>query len=314
MKVSAVHMATKLADVSYNLQVAENYIKQAVAHKVEIIAFPEFFTTGFAVNPLLIEAIIHTESPLEQMKNWSKQYHIIIGASYLWYDRSADNVYNTYSLVFPTGEEYHHSKDIPTGLESYCYTEGDTVSAFETPIGRVGIAMCWELMRYDTIKRMMGKVDFILAGSCWWNFCEADGIEIYGQLEKVNHQLAMDAPVTFAKLLGVPVVHGSHKATFESGSITDFKKMGERDIVGATQIIDEEGDVINSILYNEAEGMIIADIEVKNDNDVHTIIQEQYWIPKLPAILLSGFEMLNIKCKDYYRNYILPMIKKQKGN
>jgi predicted amidohydrolase len=311
MKVSAVHMCTKLADVTSNLQLAEKYIIKAIAENVELIAFPEFFTTGFAVNPKLIEAIISTESPLEQMKKWAKQYNIIIGGSYLWYDRVAENVYNTYSLVFPTGEEYHHNKDIPTALENYCYTNGDTISAFETPIGRIGIAMCWEQIRYDTINRMYGKVDLVLAGSCWWNFCEADGSEIYRQLWKVNHQLALEAPITFAKLLGVPVVHGSHKATFKSGSINDFEIIGEREIVGATQIIDKKGNVIKSKMYNETDGIIAAEIEVEKVEVERKTIENQYWIPKLPSALLRGFEMLNVKCKEYYYNVSLPMIKEQ---
>lgn len=310
MKVSAVHMCTKLADVTYNLQLAEKYIIKAAAQKVELIAFPEFFTTGFAVNPLLINAIIHTKSPLDQIKKWSKQYQIIIGGSYLWYDKSAENVYNTYSLIFPTGEEFHHNKDIPTALENYCYTNGDTISAFETPIGRIGIAMCWELIRYDTIKRMCGKVDLVLAGSCWWNFCEADGAEIYRQLWEVNHQLALEAPTTFAKLLGVPVVHGSHKAVFPSGSINDFEIVGEREIVGATQIISKEGKALNRILYNETDGIIITELDVKQNDMEHYIVQDQYWIPDLHPMLLAGFEMLNGKCKEYYHHVILPMIKR----
>lgn len=56
------------------------YIVQAVAENVELIAFPEFFTTGFAVNPKLIEAIIDTESSLEQMKSGQSNTKLLFGA------------------------------------------------------------------------------------------------------------------------------------------------------------------------------------------------------------------------------------------
>jgi hypothetical protein len=312
MKVAAVHMCTKLADVTYNLQLAEKYLVEAVNEKAELIAFPEFFTTGFAVNPKLIEAIIDFQSPLEQMKKWSRQYHIIIGGSYLWYDNRSENVLNTYSLVFPTGEEYHHSKDIPTALENYCYGEGDTISAFETPVGRIGIAMCWEQIRYNTYNRMRGKVDFVLAGSCWWNFCEEDGADVYKMFWQLNHQLALEAPVEFAKLLQVPVVHASHKAVFESGSITDFHSIGNREIVGATQIITKEGNVINRRLYDETEGILVEEIDTTENETVPQRIQDQYWIPKLPPTLIAGFDSLNEKCKVYYQNVVLPQIKNAK--
>ena len=103
---------------------------------------------------------------LEFMREWAVKYQIAIGGSYLEFDTEKQEIYNTYSLILPTGEVYKHRKDIPTAAEGFCYTYGDEISYFDTPIGRVGIAMCWEMLRYNTIRRMIGKVDFILVASC----------------------------------------------------------------------------------------------------------------------------------------------------
>lgn len=122
---------------------------------------------------------MESSKTLEFMREWAVKYQIAIGGSYLEFDTEKQEIYNTYSLILPTGEVYKHRKDIPTAAEGFGYTYGDEISYFDTPIGRVGIAMCWEMLRYNTIRRMIGKVDFILVASCWWNFCKEDGEEIY---------------------------------------------------------------------------------------------------------------------------------------
>src|SRR5574344_808299 len=169
----------------------------------------------------------------------SKKYHIVIAGSYLYPDVVNKEIYNQYSLFFPTGEIYSHSKDIPTGLENFCYTDGDNVSAFETPLGKIGIVMCWEQLRYQTIKRMAGKVDFVVGGSCWWNFAKEDGKELQEQLSGYNKMLAEHAPYQFAKLLGVPYIHASHTALFTGKSLNGQNEC-KRKIEGPTVIVNSK--------------------------------------------------------------------------
>ena len=62
----------------------------------------------------------------------------------------------------------------PEYQRHYIYNDGDENNVLETPIGNIGVAICWEQIRYNTLKRMAGKVDFILGLSCWWGFSEND--------------------------------------------------------------------------------------------------------------------------------------------
>ena len=36
----------------------------------------------------------------------------------------------------------------------------------------VGAAVCWELMRTQTVQRLRGRIDLALTGSGWWSFSE----------------------------------------------------------------------------------------------------------------------------------------------
>lgn len=108
MIISAVHMNTKLADVEANLQTAENFVKRAMAEGSELVLFPEFFTTGFAFTPELMDAVAKYENPQAKLSLWAQNYNIIIGGSYLRFNGT--DVLNTFSLTFPDGTIYMHSK------------------------------------------------------------------------------------------------------------------------------------------------------------------------------------------------------------
>ena len=326
MKFATVYMEADLGNVEKNEVCAERYIKEAAENGAVVIALPEFFTTGFAVNWQIASSILASSKALEKMKAWAKKYQIAIGGSYLEYDAKAQNIYNTYSLVLATGEVYSHRKDIPTAAEAFFYTKGDEISCFETPIGKVGIAMCWEMIRYNTVKRMQGKVDFVLAGSCWWNFCKEDGEEVYRGLSSYNQKLAVEAPQKLAELLKVPVIHASHKGSFEGSSIFDPSKKANRPIVTKAQIISEKGDVL--IQSQEKAGVFIADLSDLSEKDdlerksTATVFegvkdeanndkQAISWIPQMPEPLLNGFYMLGEKYKEMYEKKTLPYVKEQ---
>ena len=280
MKISAVHMDTILADVNANMATAKRKIEEAVKAGAELVLFPELFTTGFAFTPKLLDAVVKYKNPQIELTKWAKQYDVIIGGSYLVFN--GEDALNTFSLTFPSGEVFTHSKDIPTVLEHFCYTYGDNNNVLETPIGNIGVALCWEQIKYDTLKRMVGKVDLLLNCSCWWGFCE-DETEDLHKSTKETQAIALNAPIELAKILHVPVIHASHFATFTGLNFPSGDKPQTRMIMGATQIIDEAGNVVERRLYNEPAGIITRDVKYnrlpKNAGSIET---EAYWIPKMP--------------------------------
>jgi N-carbamoylputrescine amidase len=36
-----------------------------------------------------------------------------------------------------------------------------------TPIGPVGVVLCWEFIRSKAAKRLLNKVGMVVGGSCW---------------------------------------------------------------------------------------------------------------------------------------------------
>lgn len=308
MKVAAVQMKAVFEDVEANLIKVENFTKQAADRGAELVLFPEFFTSAIGFEPQMLDVAAKDCRVLELLQRLSNKYNVIIGGSYLWFDNG--NVYNAFKLVFPNGEVFIHKKDIPTQFENCYYTKGDTEHILYTPIGDIGVALCWEMLRYDTIRRLSGKADLILAGSCWWDLPD-DAPAEREQLRQYNQRLALQTPVVFAELMHVPVVHANHCGKITAYRFPGSDKLQTRQLVGAAQIVDAEGNIIARRPFSENEGMIIEDLDLKkSDRRKADMDDKRYWIPDLPESYIKAWEQLNPQGTQYYQNTALPYYKK----
>lgn len=302
MKIAAIQLECKFADVMHNLKKVEKYILDAKQKNADIVLLPEFFTSAIGFSPKMNTVALKGIYVRNFLKKLSNDLDIIIGGSHLIFDGS--NCYNSFDLIFPNGEIYSHKKDIPTQFENCYYTTGDTNNILHTPIGTIGVALCWEMIRTDTLKRLSEKVDFVLAGSCWWDLPEDAPIE-RESLRQYNQKLAIDTPVTFARLLHTPVIHANHCGKVTAYNYPLNNKLQTRQLVGAAQIIDENGVVIKRKLFSEGEGIIIASISNKHRYKAH-IDETNYWIPNLPDSYLAAWKKLNPISQKYYAEYIIP--------
>lgn len=309
MKAAVVEMPTVQADVQQNMRTAQEYVQKASGEGAALIVFPEFFTTGFAFSEAIYDAIADSVDVEERMREWSRTYGIAVGGSYLWYDSESGETYNKFGLFFPTGEQYFHKKDIPTAMENFCYTAGDRERTFETPLGRIGIVMCWEQLRYDTLREMTGKVDLVIGGSCWWGFAEEDGHLLYALLARANARLAGKIPHVLAKTLGVPFIHASHASSFQGGTLRDINRKCTRKIHGDAMILDSTGNAL--CRAEQKAGICYAEVEPLFGKEAVRLPEDKYWVLRLPKLLEKGFYMLNEKFAQYYEQISKAEIEKR---
>jgi predicted amidohydrolase len=196
VRVAAIQLHPKLADVGANLERVEQLIREAIGQRAEWIVLPEFFTSGLAYDlTSLPDAPRPLDGPpMQMLKRLAKEGRANIGGAFL--ARSGRDVFNTFVLALPTGEVFTHDKDFPTtSMESSLYaggeddefvkeiakkgvaTEREIVASrpdnIKTGVFRLptrlsaGAAMCWEQVRYRTARRMRGEVDLVLTASGW---------------------------------------------------------------------------------------------------------------------------------------------------
>ncbi|MGN6711644.1 carbon-nitrogen hydrolase family protein [Anaerocolumna jejuensis] len=307
MKIAAIQLNADFANVTSNLIQSENNIRQAVLAGAELIVLPEFFPSAIGFSEQMQNVAVQSMHVQKWMKQLAAEYGAIIGGSYIVFD--GENASNLFNLVFPNGEIFEHKKDLPTQFENCYYTHGDENNVLVTPIGNFGVAMCWEMIRYDTLRRLTGKVDLVLSGSCWWDL-PVDAPPEREPLRQYNQKLACETPITFAKLLGVPIVHANHCGQVTALNFPYADKMQTRQLVGAAQIADGNGNVLARKNFFEGSGFVILDLSWDTNNRKKAgDFPAEYWIPNLPDSYIRAWETINPKGKLYYETVTLPYYK-----
>lgn len=308
LHVAAIQMEPKLGHVSYNLEQAERLIIEAKNKGATWIVLPEMFTTAMAFHEDILSGIELFDGPaLKMMKRLAAQGNVVIGGSFLAQRR--EGVFNTFALVFPDGKVVKHDKDLPTYWENCYYQSGSDDGVLDTPIGNVGSILCWEYLRSQTARRLLNKVDFIMGGSCWWTV--PDDVEDDSPYRSINIKMAHESVPNMAKMLGVPIVNGSHVGHFEAFFSPELLDVDYHSIfLGETMIVDAKGNVLVSRAPNEGAGVITATIEINKNIKPSMPISDNFWIPEgMPIEWKESWLRWFDAGADYYKTVTSPYLK-----
>ncbi|MHA6794390.1 carbon-nitrogen hydrolase family protein [Pseudonocardia bannensis] len=209
-RVAAVQMQAVLGDVDANLAQAERLVSEAARNGAEWIALPEFFTSGVAFLPAVAAAAQPLDGPaVRAMQEWAAAHDVLLSGSLLVRDDDGD-VRNAVLLVDGTGIRGRHDKDLPTMWENALYVGGSDDGVVDVDGTTIGLAVCWELTRRQTVTRLAGRVDVVLGGSGWWTVPSWQPRRVFDAWDAANTARAAEAPGRFARHVGAPVVHASH--------------------------------------------------------------------------------------------------------
>ncbi|WP_290623816.1 MULTISPECIES: carbon-nitrogen hydrolase family protein [unclassified Archaeoglobus] len=309
VRVAAVQMRAELGNVQENMKRAKNLARRAFKEGAEIVILPEFFTSPVAFSPKLLDVPQPIDGePAKLLKDLAAEHSGVVGGSFIAY-RDGD-AYNTFILAFPDGSVFLHDKDQPTMWENCYYIGGSDDGILDTPLGKVGVALCWEFIRTRTAKRMLGRVEAVIGGSAWWTLPEKRLPGFPDKLHDTNLEIMRETPVRFARLLGVPVIHAAHAGEFEGGMPLlpgfPFKSY----YLGETMIVDAEGRVLERMSREDGEGFVMADVIFERRKPVESI-PRGFWIPKLPIQLRLVWWYQNLHGRWYYRLKTRPYLRRK---
>lgn len=303
LRVAAVQMQPTLGDVDANLRSAERLVRAAFAQQAEWVILPEFFATGMAFHPVMLDAACPVDgAPLQLLRRLADDCRGAVGGSFL--AARGAHVYNTIALAFPGGGVQFHDKDQPTMWENCYYVGGSDAGVVDTPVGSAGVALCWELIRTRTVHRLANRVKLVVGGACWWGL--PDYVPAEHPLHGENLRLLQSVPVTFARLLRVPVVFSSHAGDFEGYKPPDETTLQRRPYMGETQIVDGHGAVLARLAREDGEGVVVADIVPGLSDAPPLAPPDRFWIPDLTPPYLAAWDELNRFGEDYYRRVAMP--------
>jgi len=306
IKVAAVQLATRIADSPANMASCERLAMSAVQEGAGWIALPEFFTTGVAWEPKIADAIETEDGPAASfLRDFSARHGVVIGGSFLC-RVDAGAVHNRY-LAFADGVLVgRHDKDLPTMWENAFYeggNPGDTGLLGVHEGVRIGAAVCWEYMRTMTARRLRGRVDVIMGGSCWWSIPEIVPGFLKSPWEKQNVLNAIGCIQDTAKLAGAPVIHAAHCGSVECPFFGLPPLTYRGHFEGGAAVVDASGRVIAFRRNDEGEGIVCTEIPLAAV-PVQDAIPDRFWLRArgfLPAVAWHYHGLLG---RLWYRRHV----------
>lgn len=306
IRVAAVQMRAEVGSIARNLSSAEGLVHEAFRRGAQWVILPEFFPSAVAFTPAMLSAWQPLEGPaLQLMRRLARKHDGVVGGSFI--AKSGKDCFNSFLLVLPDGRYFRHDKDLPTMWENCYYVGGSDDGVLGTPAGSIGVAMCWELIRSRTARRLIGKVDLVVGGSCWWDMrLPVPPQFISDQTRLID--LLRQAPGHLARMLGVPVIHASHAGDFEGLTPGNESKPYPSRYLGESQIADGRGQILAHMTYDDGEGVITADITPGRVAGVTSPIPEDFWTGELPPSAIKAWEYLNPLGQQYYATTFHPVV------
>lgn len=243
----------KLGDLAANLDIHLEYIERAVHEKVDLLIFPELSMTGYQVQDLVPEVALHASSSdpiFNKLLEASQQLDLM----FCFVHEDERKRFFVADAYLSKGEivHIHHKLYLPTyGMfdESRYFAQGNSVRAFDTRFGRVGMLICEDFWHMSPPYLLwLDGADILLLNSA----SPGRGLDEYGTMEGSRWvELANQA---YASMFTNYIVH-VNRVGYEDGKV----------FPGGSWVIDPNGEFLVKSSYME-EALIIQEIDL---NQLH---------------------------------------------
>ncbi|REK09095.1 MAG: carbon-nitrogen hydrolase [Planctomycetota bacterium] len=143
-RIATAQISCVPGDVGANLETITRVVHEAGADGAELVVLPELALSGYSVSDHLATASVRLNSPeIDHLCHLSRRTAIAIGLI----EETPDHRFFNSAMFFAGGELLHlHRKVYPPtyGIfaERKLFGVGSTLSAFDTPVGRVAMLIC----------------------------------------------------------------------------------------------------------------------------------------------------------------------------
>lgn len=239
MKVAVVQIPPVAGDTRATIDRVAEYVRKAAEQGAELVAFPECFLTGGSFedrDSLLARAVDIGRGDLAPILEAAAatKIHVVVG----FYQTAEGEALNTAALIGPDGIiGLHHKRHLPfmIGDRFVDVPKGTEVPVFETPVGKIGLAICYEI-RFPEVTRTLALegADIVVLPAAW---------PIQARM----------LPDIFSRVRAA-----ENFVYFVSANRNDLD--GDMQFMGMSHVIGPDGnEIVNA---GESDGIVIADIDV----------------------------------------------------
>ncbi len=201
---AAIQMSSELGRVADNLDRADALLAEARDRGAELAVLPEMFNTGYGFLADFGPLAEDLEGPtVSHLRGRSREWGMAIAAGIV--EREGRHLYD--SIVFCTadGRVSRYRKRNLVFWERSKFRPGREPMVVRTPWGRVGFAVCADMIYRRVWRDYRGRIDLAVVAAAWPEFsCQESGRR-HWLLGHVG-PLAGSIPGLVARDLGIPVV------------------------------------------------------------------------------------------------------------
>jgi len=143
-RIAIAQISCKVGDLAANLAEIERAALSAADRGADLVVFPELTLPGYTIGPRFAEAAVHRDSPeVHRLRELSHEVGLAVG----FVEAAGDGRYYNTAGCFTEGRTIglHRKVFLPNYgrfEEAKYYARGRTVTAFDTPWGRVAMLIC----------------------------------------------------------------------------------------------------------------------------------------------------------------------------
>lgn len=214
------------------------------------------------------------------MRALSRQSRIYLGTSFL--EADGEHFYNTFVLTGSEGEIVARVRKNPlASFEAYFFTGGADCHWLDTPIGRIGVGICFENALYDRYAELhQAGIDLYLRPFSGASF-EAK-LPIRQRDAHVLNAALRDGTAETAGLMGVPVVMSNKVGRLVTTLPAGFPPQ-DIEFPGFSAIADGDGTLLGQLGPGE-QGVVVATVHLKPECKKKQVVPRAFgrWTTKMP--------------------------------
>jgi N-carbamoylputrescine amidase len=244
LTVGAIQMESKNGDVEGNLTRATPLVEQAAERGARLICLPEFLPLRLHLQSHGLGCRRGRQRPdgAVALAEQAERLNVTVGTSFL--ERFGDGFRNTFVLTGPDGEYGRVYKQDVALFENFFMEGVEGSHVIETPLGRVGVGICYENLRAFLSRELVARdADIVLQP----HSCPDMPGFLPPRLRERMRKNVRDAARSYAAGLGIPAVFVNKCGPFVSPSPMFPYLPLRMPFFGHTAIADSNGDVLRQV-------------------------------------------------------------------
>ena len=279
--VATIQLACELGNAQANLRRATALIEEAASQGAKLVLLPELMAGGYTLTERIWDTAERFDGPTSRwLLALCRRLELYIGTTFL--EAEGEDFYNTFILGNPQGQIVGRvRKNPPASFEAYYFKAGNDPHWFDTPLGRIGVGICFENALYERYLELhTGAIDLYLRPFSGASF-EAK-FHIRQHDADVLNAALRDGTAETARLMGIPVVMSNKIGRLTTTLPAGFPSQ-DIEFPGFSAIADSNGTLLGQ-LGTGKEGVVVGtvalDPERKNRNKVPHRFGK--WTTKMP--------------------------------